>query len=437
MNLPTVEFLKGQADRLITYLGDKHRFRLKPASALEALAAMYHQPDWNTLQARAAASGLPQSTPARDEQESYPLDWGKYGGEFSVPRADWQRHVLALGGDIDARRDWLHRHLAAQIERGGTGVFVNLFGGEMPADAREQLAAHAQVLDLASSEGLLCNAFTGLPAMVATDMLVAAHRERLSDDYWRTRMHGVLATLFHVMEATNAHVTLKRVCSELRNVGNDSGASLLNACPSCTPARAVAQSLLDSLRSESNESGAVRMLSVRLAESMEAWLRMPGLSRLFAEQVNAPGLLALMQGPECLVIEMAEQDSWRLQRVQGAMLQEVARYAVGVSMHLPRETRDTHPRLLALAEGHTYLSPSLRSAFERGRSAGWTVLLTAPDEYHLRKSMAGDAGAALLANVWNRLYLDGLPEAALEGAVERLVRARSVVVSPGRLQYRE
>ncbi|RQR65626.1 hypothetical protein DIE18_04035 [Burkholderia sp. Bp9125] len=437
MNLPTVEFLKGQADRLITYLGDKHRFRMKPASALEALAALYQQPDWNTLQARAAASCRPQPTPAREEHESYPLDWGQYGGEFAVPRADWQRHVLALGGDGDARRDWLQRHLSAQIERGGAGVFVNLFGGELPAAAREQLEAHAQVLDLASSRGLACNVFTGLPAMDAADVLVSALRERLSDDYWRTRMHGVMSTLFLVMEAIGAHVTLNRVCGELRRLGADGGASLVNACPSGIPARAVAQSLLDSLRGESNEGGAVRMLCVRMAESMEAWLRMPGLSRLFAEQVNAPGLLALMSGPQCLVVEMADQDSWRLLHVQGALLLGVAHHAVCTSLQLPREPRDTHPRLLALAEVQGYLSMSLRPAVERGRSAGWTMLLTVPDEHYLRRSMAGDTGASFLANVWNRMYLDGLPESALGNAFDRLSRARQVVVSPGHLRYRD
>lgn len=437
MTLPTVEFLKGQADRLITYLGDKHRFRLKPASALEALAAMYQQHDWNTLQARAAAADGAQPAAHGEAPTSYPLDWGQYGGMYPVSRADWARHVLALGSDADARRAWLQRHLAGQIERGGAGVFVNLFGGAMPAEVREQLEAHAQVLDLASGRGPACNVFAGLPAMVAADVLMSAHRERLSGDYWRARMYGILTTLFLVLEAAGAHVTLKRVCSELRRLGAYGGASLLDVCPGGTPTRAVAQSLRESLRGESNEAGSVRRLCVELAEAMEAWLRVPGLPLLFAEQVNAPGLLALMMGSQCLVVEMAEQDSWRLLRVQGALLQGVVRHAVSTLYHQPREARGAHPRLIALAEGHAYLAPGLQPVIEQGRSAGWTILLSAPDESSLRRAAAGSSGEAFLGNAWNRLYLDGLPDSALETLVERLTCGAPVAVSPGHIQFRE
>ena len=43
--LPSVDELKAQAQRLSAYIDSKHRFNLKPNSAQEALAAVYNVAD--------------------------------------------------------------------------------------------------------------------------------------------------------------------------------------------------------------------------------------------------------------------------------------------------------------------------------------------------------------------------------------------------------
>lgn len=442
--MPSVEFLKEQANRLIAYMGDNHRFRLKPASAYEAVASQWGEHDWNTLYARSMrgdagdashTGAAPTGSPA-----DYPLDWGQYGEQLHVPRNDWQRHVLTQGADADARRDWLQRHLAGQLERGCGGVFVNAFGGQLPVEAREMLEhAGVRVLDLASGQGTSCNLLGGLEPEQTADILVHGLRRfpdahSFRDDYWRARMRAALTTLTMVLRACGAHITLSRICTELRLLAEDRGERLLAACPG-GPERATMQALHDSLGADSPEVGSVRSIFTEVANDMDVWLTHPSLRMLFADEVNAPGLLDWMCGEQCLVIEMAEQESLRMVELQGGLLLGVAAAAVSHALTLPRKQRGAHPRLLALAEAHEYLVPGAARIAEQGRSAGWTLLVTIPDENSLLRLR--HTGRDILRTVWNRMYLGGLPESGLNEVMARLTQAESVVVSPGRIQHSE
>lgn len=433
--LPTVDFLKDQANRLIAYMGDKHRFRLKAASAYEAVAPQWREHDWNTLCARAAAVTPTESRVGSSqlaEPHHYALDWGQYGGEFSVPRNDWQRHVLTQGGDAVERRDWLQRQFVAQLERDSLGVYINLFGGQIPTGFLQVTQDQPiRILDLGGELGGECNLLAGLPAVQAAAVLMGA-LPRFSDPFWRKLVSSSLSTVIEVLLATGANITLARIAREFGSLAYDCGESLLAACPD-VPVLTPMQGLRDLLGPKGSVTNAYRALFQNVSEDFERWLKQPGLRRLFAEEMTAPSLLDLMTGRESLLIEMDAQESDALVNLQGALLIGVACAAVARSHEVPRAQRETHSRVLALAEAQKYLPPSFVRIPEQGRSAGWTVLMTVPDETLLKRRFIED----VLGNIWNRLYLGGLPDGAVSGLASRLTVAESVVVSPGRIQYRE
>lgn len=443
--LPPLDFLKEQADLLIAYMGDKHRFRLRPASALEALAFIYRVRDWNTLKALAERVERPQRVRAGAPRESYPLDWGPYGERMHVRREDWQRHVLAQGGTLDTRRAWLQRHLAGQVERGGAGLFVNIFGGALTSIERAALEEHAQVLDLTSGHGPAYNAFAEMPVELVAEMVIAALRPRLSTDvFWYARILAAVTIVLKVSEAAGAPITLSQLSFDVRQLGFDGGKALLASAPP-GEARAGAQALFDSLSGDGAGAASMRIMLVDAAQDLDDWRRTPGFERLFADSVRAPSLLSLVQAPQCLVVEMAEQDSERAVRVQGTVLQYVVREAVSRSIALPREVREPHPRVIALSEGHGYLAPAFCRVLEQGRAAGWTALVTIPDDSSLRQISSGFLGItgnvwnktalSLVANVWNRMYLGGVPQHVLEDVVARMQAADAVIVSPTGVQF--
>ncbi|MEX3983637.1 hypothetical protein AB4Y45_32165 [Paraburkholderia sp. EG287A] len=442
--LPPLEFLMEQANLLIAYMGDKHRFRLRAASSLEALAAIYRVKDWNTLKALAERAERPQRAREGAPQERYPLDWGPYGERMHVPRVDWQRHVLAEGGSVEKRRAWLQRHLAGQVERSGAGVFVNIFGGAITAAERAALSDHAQVLDLSSGHGPACNVFADMPVELVAEMVMAALRPRLSGDvFWYARVMAAITTVLKVSEATGACITLSSLSFDVKQLAYDCGRALLAASPP-GDARAAAQALFDSLRGGA-AADSMRRLLVEAAEDLDELQRTPGIEGLFAASARAPSLLSLVQAPQCLVVEMAAQDSERAVRVQGAALQYVVREAVSRSIALPRDAREPHPRVIALSEGHRYLEPAFGRVLEQGRSAGWTALVTIPDDDSLRQISSGFLGItgnvwnrtalSLVGNVWNRVYLGGLPQHVLDDVIARMQVADSVVVSPNGVQF--
>lgn len=87
----TIEHFKKQADRLIKFLGDSHRFRLKRASALEAVAYIQGAADWNTLCARAAEETT------KSEASTRVLTWQNGEAALRQTKPAWQKHTLAVG----------------------------------------------------------------------------------------------------------------------------------------------------------------------------------------------------------------------------------------------------------------------------------------------------------------------------------------------------
>ncbi|MBC8737143.1 hypothetical protein F6X40_10020 [Paraburkholderia sp. UCT31] len=94
------ELYKAQAARLVKFLAENHKFRLKHASSLEAIAALHGLRNWNTLIAEQSdASNLPAGMPA----PSAPLG---NGAPASPPLTNLEegrcalRSVATRAGDI-------------------------------------------------------------------------------------------------------------------------------------------------------------------------------------------------------------------------------------------------------------------------------------------------------------------------------------------------
>lgn len=113
-----IEKFKRQADRLIKYMGDKHRLKLKRSSALEAIAILEGAADWNTLIARESN----EQALATHESKRYPLTW--LGGipSLEVSKQEWSRHVLVIG-DNDNIGKWLDDHLYVANQRNDQVIF--------------------------------------------------------------------------------------------------------------------------------------------------------------------------------------------------------------------------------------------------------------------------------------------------------------------------
>lgn len=62
----STEILKAQAARLVKYLSEHHKFRLKQSSSLEAIAAIHGMRNWNTLINSLPASSSTPSRPSED-----------------------------------------------------------------------------------------------------------------------------------------------------------------------------------------------------------------------------------------------------------------------------------------------------------------------------------------------------------------------------------
>lgn len=137
----TVAQLKRQADRLIQYMGDKHRLRMKRASALEAIAYLRGVANWNTLAAQAGDGPTsPGNTPAR-----YTLTWQHGVPQMAVSSREWRRHTLAIGSDTHLHT-WLMEQLEAGLRRKDQGVFF--FHSDDPLPENVLTKAHASLLTL-------------------------------------------------------------------------------------------------------------------------------------------------------------------------------------------------------------------------------------------------------------------------------------------------
>lgn len=426
MSMPSVVALKDQANRLVAYLGDKHRFKLKLSSALEAMAAIHKQRDWNTLQALAAAAEAPAPAVAADAQ--FPVAWGAQGQPLNVNRADWLRHTLATGGSSQDRRAWCLQQLYAQVARGGSGVFVHAFGGLLPAD---ELSERLTVLDLGAAGGPEYNALRGLdPDEVAAMLVPVLYSGDASPgaDYQKQLANYTITVLVGALQESQEPITLGGLVGLLSARSGEA----VQRLGECCPAGAARQQLgvfLDQYRSK---DGGLRGNFGELAGRLAMLQATPFARRILSSNPQAPGLLDLIAGPRCVVVELDQQAPIRDVARQGAVLLAVIRALASRRASLPLASRGGVPQTVLLCEVQAYLQLSVTRLVEHGRSMGMSMLLTAPSETALA---ATSVGYVILANCWNRLHLGGLAKAQAVVLLERLTAEHPVLVSPTTVQF--
>lgn len=131
--------VKNKASKLATFIGEKHKIRIKTSTALEAIARMENFPDWNTfaatLKQMESECPLPPFAlvPSANAQQR-------------IPAHTWIRHIQALGS-ASVRQAWLGWQLGTHILEARQGLFVNV----LPPDAQSCLADAVHPLDLSLS----------------------------------------------------------------------------------------------------------------------------------------------------------------------------------------------------------------------------------------------------------------------------------------------
>jgi hypothetical protein len=432
VSLPSVEFLKDQATRLVTYLGDKHRFRLKPASALEAVAAMWQQHDWNTLHGlaprdatRPSGAVEPLASPA-----AYPVSWNERDEpDLTVSANDWFRHTLAAGGAASSRRNWLGQQMLENIERGVPGVFVNLFGSER-AGVRD-LNGEVEQSGAAGSHAraMLVNLLSDMEPEELAAMLVAlAFRPGAgdADGYWMQSAQRVLAAAARALREAGDTVTLAQLAELFPLHAPPVRLEALSA--RLAPGSSTKEHLSSMLRSHSGPDGVFSAntwsahYSV-LAQSLSKLRSESWTVDLFSSSGSAPGLHTLLAQGKCLGIEWQDGSGERA----GVAVLHALRSAMRKRLLAPREEKQT-AWTIALGEVAGYLDSSLVSMVEQGRSARVAVLMTARDSRELGLQ---PAGRSVLSNVWNHVHLRVSPEQLAELLAR--VGDGPVLVQPGRL----
>jgi hypothetical protein len=461
VSLPSIPVLKDQANRLVAYLGDKHRFRLRAASALEAVAAMYGKPDWNTLQALSEREELPRQEAASvsllAQSRYYPLTWTPRGvPDFKVEANDWFRHTLAVGGSLQSRREWMLHHIVAQGERGWPGVFLNAFGEKLPADVREALIAEGMFLELPEeSEGPLLSNIQGAPfhadlfgrapkpqphkvdspalnlmadmepeeiaSMLAGVLLRAG--ESPGTDYYMQHANYVLTIVLHAMRAAGMAVSMRSLMDVFADGKLD---NLHRLAKSLDPDSDAGKHMALFLEFYVDKGNGVREKAwyTHFSVVMHA-LRRLNAARwahlLFSEKPGASGLFSLLQKGRCLVIESPEKSDGRAETAVTYAL----RSALSRRLMLPRKEME-QGWVFGLGEIDMPFGPQsvLASMTDRARSARVALLMTASEEGWLKDKIR--------ENVWNRVYLSGCPREALLEWV-REMEHRPVLVQPGRI----
>lgn len=391
-SLPSIAFLKAQAERLTSYLGDKHRFRLKSSSALEALAKMYQQPDWNTLQALAGRDS--PSMDALCSPESFPLTWRDGRPDLTVNANDWYRHTLVVGGDLLARRTWLQQQLAQQLTRKSPGLFLNAFGDEMPAYLREHLKAEGLLIDLRQSTiagSLSLNLLADLPCDALGHMLIEmAYPDWLNEDaFWYEQASFVLTLTARLMREAGSVVTLATLLEMF------AGSRLENLLSQSNPDNKDAMLLADYIRTQDKALQSVRVMIATIASTLNA---QPELRLLFSENARAPGLQSLIAKGRCLVIEAPERSTGSAENAV------ICAWKATVENRIfqPREAKQVG-LVFGLGEVNGYLRQPMARLLEQSRSARCAMLMTAPDVELLKRSQAGEL---LLDNVRNQVHFN-------------------------------
>lgn len=397
MSLPSIPFLKDQAERLVSYLGDKHRFRLKAASALEAMAAVYRQADWNTLQALAQRGDTPAATVLANRgspaaaPDTYPVSWTSFHApELTVSANDWFRHTLADGGALAERQEWLQLQHITLLQRGGPGVFVNAYGEDRPRvrDIYEELKQRSTK----TAEADFCiNLMADMePSEIATLLvaLAAPLCNAADSDYMQQSGAAMLEAGAETLRSAGEAVTLAR--------------------------------LLDVPALFSSYAGTETRHP--LVHALEAIHRAPWTQHLLSDDGSAPGVFSLLAQGKCLVLECGDGGSQA-----GTAVLHALRSAFRRRMQMSSAER-AQGWVFGLGEVHGYLTPALRSIVEQSRGAQVAVVMTARDARELGSKPSGEQ---LLANVFNQLHLGGLSLQRREELVAQL-EGKTVMWQPGR-----
>ena len=433
MNLPPVKFLLDQAERLVTYMGDKHRFRLKSASAQEAVAAMYGKQDWNTLHglAQRASESAGQAPSPVAHEASFPLTWSTLDQpQLAVGREDWYRHTLASGGALVDRQAWLQRHFVAHGERGGAGVFLNA-SGKLPLAAREALHSERLLVDLVNED---CTFPVNLMADMdpeaigsMTTALMFARDRGLTDDYWKQSATMVVTIAARALREVGEQVNFARLAELFPHQAKPTQLyELMLSLSTESTARGYLAGILGphgaagGTFSEKTWASHYGVLSRGLAQLAESsWTH-----ALFSKARGAQGLFSLLSQRKCLVIECPERAAGLPER---AVLYAM-RSALMLRYELSRENRSI-PWVFAMSEVDGYLCSALSGMAACGRAAQMAMLMTTRDPAVLN---AHPAGCELQANVWNTLHLRGCSPAQLAELLEQMA-GRPVLVQPSRV----
>ena len=438
MSLPPIEFLKVQANRLIGYMGDKHRFRLKPASSLEALAALYGYSDWNTLHAMAAreaaqpvaAQGLPHLSP----HNAFPLTWTRHGTvDLSVSSDDWFRHTLAIGGSKHDRRYWLQQQLMAQLDRDSAGVFLNVFGAELPAEMRDVFLTEGMLVDMrdagkAGNQGLVVNLLADMEPDSIAGLLVMVLRRANNpgEDYYLQQANHLLTVVVHAMQEARMSVSLNSLRALFPNGRPDGLYELVQVLAEGSLARKNLEGVLAYCGFD-GEAGHQRDWSTHylvLMRALQLLASSAWAQTLLSDKPGAQGLFTLMSQGKCLVIEGPEESDGKAEKaVLYALRSALARRHV-----LPREEKEKG-WVFGLAELDGYIAPALAVMAEQSRSSRTALLMTTRDVGAFK---ASNTGGRLLANIWNQLYVNGCSRERLLELME-LMANRPVLHQPERI----
>jgi hypothetical protein len=431
VSLPSLEFLKDQAALLVTYMGDKHRFRLKPASAYEALAAMYRQPDWNTLQAMAARASLGAvnslTLPHLAPTNTFPLTWTHGRPDFTVNANDWFRHTVAFGGAKEDRRTWLQQHLVEHLDRGCAGAFINAFDGKMPEEVREGLRSQGLLIELAEDEGpvfmtrrgalerstlfepqsqvlspvsggLAVNLMADLdPEEVASLLVTLIFRtgENAGADFYRQAAFHMLSVVVHAMREAKLPVTLSALLSLFPDQRPD---ALLLLARSIDQDSVASKNLERFLATVMGNAEPIREKEwkLRFGVALHGLGRLANLAwanSLFSDEAGAKGLFSLLQEGKCLVLEAPKSANGQPEKA----VIHAMRAALSRRYMLSREEKE-QGWLFAFGEVDRYFASPLYRMAEMARSGRIALLMTV-------------AGSSLprdfMDNVWNKLHLSG------------------------------
>lgn len=432
MMLPTVEFLKGQAARLVTYMGDKHRVRLKASSALEAVAAMYQHPDWNTCQALAQRGHTPaysaQATVTRAPAR-FPLTWTASGlPDLTVSEHDWFRHTLATGGTKATRAAWLQNHYAAHMARNGAGVFLNAFGAGIPADVPKYLTNEGLLLDMRrGSVSPRLNIMSDMsPAEIAAmlvSVLFPSVREPLAD-FWLQEAIAILTVAVAALQVAGIPTTLPKLVSLFPTHGRPNALyHLPNALAPDSTARTNLENLLrafsfDDLQAQQK---VWRSLYAMVSQGLDDLATAPWAPGLFSDNPAAKGFFSLLSAGKCLAIESPEDSAGLAER---AVLYAL-RSALTRREDLPRAGMTDW--VFALGDVDTYLASPLETMTALARSWRTAILMTTENTAKLRASPVGES---MLANTWHQLTLGSLDAAAIAAIVEALQADATMLTTP-------